>query len=337
MLNQSVLRLFVRNVVIGFASAWLAFANGPALAEDKSIEFMRMGIPHDSLYAIDFHGEKGTAIGGFGTIMESTDGGQTWTQAPAITPAALLAVKIGEEKSLMVGQSGTVATREGDGAWELIDSGIEQRLLGVGMNSQGLAVVVGEFGYVAKSTDFGKTWSPLTQDWLNLTEEGYEPHLYDAEVFEDGRILIAGEFGVIMNSTDGGASFDMSNRADQSVFDVHFANDGTNSGWAVGQDGFVAVTKDNGLSWERKDAGAESNLLGVWSGNGEIVICGIRSLLRSSDDGASWTFSEDLNIIRTWFQGIDAGVVETTVGEGFLRQQIVYLAGFSGAIARVME
>ena len=74
------------------------------------------------------------------------------------------------------------------------------------------------------------------------------------------------------------------------------------------------------------------------SGNGEVVVTGIRQMLRSSDDGATFSLSEDLNIIRTWFQGVAAGVAETKAGEkGFLREQSVYVVGFRGTIAKVIK
>ena len=65
---------------------------------------------------------------------------------------------------------------------------------------------------------------------------------------------------------------------------------------------------------------------------------GIRQMLRSSDDGATFSTSSDVGIIRTWFQGIAAGVSETKAGEkGFLRQQNVFVAGYRGTIARVVK
>jgi hypothetical protein len=75
----------------------------------------------------------------------------------------------------------------------------------------------------------------------------------------------------------------------------------------------------------------------VWSGQGEVVIVGIRELLRSSDDGETWKRSEDLNILRTWYQGVAAAVAEIEAPNGFLRTQIVYVAGYNATISRILE
>ena len=60
-------------------------------------------------------------------------------------------------------------------------------------------------------------------------------------------------------------------------------------------------------------------------------------MLRSADDGATWSRIEDLDIVRNWYQGIDAGVTEVKGDKGFLRKQIVYVGGYEGTIARVLE
>ncbi|MGR8921822.1 MAG: WD40/YVTN/BNR-like repeat-containing protein [Gammaproteobacteria bacterium] len=330
--------------VVRFVSLLLCLgAFGGALAQDGSadqaIKVVREGIPHDALYALDMDGENGLAVGAFGLMLETTDGGATWKTLPPKTPLALLGIARAGDRLLVVGQNGIVMTKQGDGDWEMVDSGIEQRLLNVGMNESGVAVAVGEFGFVSISKDYGNTWGePTFIDWEQYNEDGYEPHLYDAIVEPDGRMTIAGEFGLILRSSDGGQTWPAMASGDESVFDVHMASDGSRTGFAVGQEGLILKTTDKGDTWQRLDAGTNANLLGVWSGNSEVVVTGIRQMLRSSDGGASWSMSHDTQIIRTWFQGVDAGVSETPTGEtGFLREQSVYVVGHRGTVARVVK
>ncbi len=304
----------------------------------KAIEIIRQGIPHDALFALEMSGEWGLTVGAFGLMLETSDGGGSWKVVPAKTHLALFGIARAGDKLLVVGQQGTVLTKNGSDEWETVDSGLTQRLLNVGMNMSGLAIAVGEFGYIGRSRDAGKTWEGLTVDWGQYNEDGYEPHLYDAIVNDDGSVLVAGEFGLILRSTDGGDTFSAVNQADESVFDMYMARDGSTTGYAVGQEGLLLKTNDHGLSWQRLDPGTKANLLGVWAGNGEVVITGIREMLRSSDDGATFTRTHDVEIVRTWFQGVSAGVAETQAGEkGFLRQQSVYVVGHRGTIARVVK
>jgi photosystem II stability/assembly factor-like uncharacterized protein len=315
----------------------------PAQAEDAdaheaAIEVIHSGIPHDALYALEMTGEWGLATGNFGLMLETTDGGLTWTTVPPKTTLALLGIAHAGNRQVIVGQRGYVLVRADGEEWREVDSGLEARLLNVAMNESGYTIAVGEFGFVARSNDAGETWEPVTIDWAEYNDEGYEPHLYDAIVTAEGAAMIAGEFGLILRSEDGGSTWAAVSKGDESVFDMRLSNDGSHTGYAVGQEGLMMKTLDDGLTWERIDSGTEANLLGVWSGNGEVVVTGIRTLLRSSDDAATFAAATDYGIIRTWFQGVDAGVTETKAGnKGFLRQQIVYVVGHTGTIARVLQ
>ena len=303
-----------------------------------TVEIIRSGIPHDAIYAIDFEGEKGIAVGAYGLMLETKDGGGSWTVVPPKTGLAVLGIAIQGDRQVVVGMQGLIMTRSGDADWQAVDSGIDARMMNVAVGKSGLTIAVGEFGFIGKSTDFGQTWKSITSfDWMSVNEDGYEPHLYDAVVMDDGTALVVGEFGLVLLSTDGGETWEAVNRAVQSVFDLHFAIDGSNTGYAVGQDGLVLKSTDSGRSWTAIDTGTEANLLGVWSGNGDVVIVGIRAMLRSEDDGETWSQMADLDIVRNWYQGIDAGVTEVKAEKGFLRQQIVYIGGYEGTIARVLD
>jgi len=324
-------------------AATLLAGTGPALAQEAgaaeaSIEIVRQGIPHDSLYALEMSGEWGLAVGNFGLMLETKDGGSSWQLLEPPTTLALLGVSRAGKRQVVVGQQGFAMTREDDGEWTVVDTGFTQRLLNVDMHDSGLAVAVGEFGFIARSRDFGATWEAVTIDWSSYNEEGYEPHMYGARVTPDGTVFVTGEFGMILRSTDGGDTFEAVNQGEASVFDIYLTQDGSNTGYAVGQEGLVLRSADGGNSWQSVEVPTNSNLLGVWAGNGEVVITGIRQMLRSSDDGASFTGTEDINVIRTWFQGVAAGVAETQTGEkGFLREQAVYIVGHRGTIARVIR
>ena len=323
----------------GFGSAVLAQEGDPI------VEVLESGIPHDKLFALDMKGSRGLAVGSFGLMRETEDGGETWTTADPLTTKALLGVTAAGDTQIVVGQQGTIFRRVEGADWKQVEAGLTQRIMDVGLNDSGLGYIVGEFGFMAKSEDAGLTWTMVTKDWESVNEEGYEPHLYGAVVKDDGTIFVAGEFGLIMMSTDRGQSFKQVHGGDQGVFDLHFANDGdgTSSGYAVGQEGLVLKTIDGGATWSSVAVDTSSNLLGVWSGNGEVVVTAIRDLLRSRDDGKSFaSFSADSQIGRTWYQGVAAGVSETATesAEGrksLIREQQVFIVGNGGNVAKVLH
>jgi len=320
-----------------------AFADGHG-ESDEAIHVIRSGIPHDALYALEMEANWGLAVGNFGLMLETSDGGDSWALLPPIQDAngetvksALLAIARDGENVIVTGQQGLVVTRQGAEGWEVQDSGLDSRLLNVD-TAQGLTMAVGEFGFIGRSVDGGKSWKQVSVNWERFNDEGYEPHLYDVVIQADGVVLIAGEFGLILRSTDKGINFDAASRGEQSVFDIHMAEDGTRNGYAVGQEGLVLKTSDAGASWIQLPKTTNANLLGVWNGHDEVVITGIRELLRSSDGGSTFQSGQtDIQIGRNWFQGVASGTAEKNSGVGVLAKESVYIVGHQGSIARIVK
>lgn len=305
---------------------------------EESLEVLRSGIPHDALYDVDINGNNGYAVGNSGLLLTSNDAGATWTQQERMTKQAFLTVASKGDLTYIAGQKGTVMTKTGDADWSTLETPFETRIMSIDFNKSGLVVAVGEFGLIHRSKDGGSSWDTVTLDWMQYNDEGYEPHLYDVTVRDDNNVIVVGEFGLILWSEDGGDTFIARHQGDESLFALHLDAEGTGTGYAVGQDNLILRSQDGGQTWQTlKTEGEESNLLAVWSGQGEVVISGIRTLLRSSDDGESWSQSEDIQVVRTWYQGITTGVAEVSAGNGFLRSQAVYLVGQMARIARVVK
>lgn len=315
-------------------------AVAPAMAAEEAAESqlatVRSGIPHDAIYAMDISGKEGLAVGAAGVLLETKDGGATWTNGVSGTEFGLFGIAINGEHRLIVGQRGTVLVGGADGKWTPAQTGTEARLLNVDVNSAGLAIAVGEFGTIMRSKDGGKTWEKRPVDWAAFRDDGYEPHIYAVDVQDSGRIIIGAEFAYVIISDDGGETFSLANKGEKSIFAMHMLPDGT--GYAAGQEGLVMKTTDNGSTWAPLKSGSDANLFGIWaSGHGEIVIAGMRALLRSSDDGATFTSSKDLDVIRNWYVPVAMGQAEFKGDGGAMVQEVVYIAGYQGTIARVLR
>ncbi len=315
-------------------------AAAPVLAQEESgteqLAAVHTGIPHDAVYDITINGQNGIAVGAFGSILESKDAGASWSKVDSGTDFALLGVAVNGDKRIIVGQRGTVLLGKADGGWEKGNCECEFRLMKVAVNSSGLAIAVGEFGTVMRSKDAGKTWEKLTLDWAGFREDGYEPHLYTVNVEESGRAVIAGEFAYIIVSEDGGDTWNLATKGEKSIFAMHLLPDGV--GYAVGQEGLVMKTMDMGATWQELNAGSNANLFGVWaSKHGEIVITGQRALLRSSDAGATFVSSTDLEIIRNWYVPIAVGEASMKAPGGEMVSQVIYIGGHTGRIARLLR
>ncbi len=331
-------------IVRAVAAASLVCALGisrPAFSQEEGagaaqLAAVHTGIPHDAVYDMSLTGANGIAVGGFGTILETKDSGASWNKVESGTEFALLGIAVNGEKRIVVGQRGTVLVGKPGGGWENIKSGSEARLMKVAVNAAGTAIAVGEFGTVLRSKDAGKTWSKQTLPWATFREDGYEPHLYTIAIDDSGRAVIGGEFSYVIVSTDSGENWKLVMKGDKSIFSMFFLPDG--SGYAVGQEGLVMHTTDMGGTWTNVDTKSNANLFGVWcSKHGEIVVTGQRALLRSSDNGVTWTPSTDLEIARNWFVPIAAGEATTKSPGGEMVSQVIYIGGYMGKIARLLQ
>ena len=300
-----------------------------------NLQVIRTGFGHDSLFGLTFAGSHGIAVGDHGVILESDDGGETWTVDQSLhVEQALLSVARAGEHVLVAGQEGIVLTREGSGHWQARESGTAERILSVAMADNGLAMAAGGFGLLLRSNDFGSTWESLFPSWEEYLEDaGYEPHLYDVEINSDGHILLAGEFGMILISRDGGETWEQRNASDESIFGMTVLGNG--HGLAVGQNGYVLRTVDGGENWTRIEIPSDANLLDAWlSDSGEAVTVGIRALLRSRDGGLSWTLSESPAVTRAWYTTLAASQENVANGTADGKTR-VFMAGLLGMIVEV--
>lgn len=266
------------------------------------LEVVHQGIVHDALYDVCLDGQSGLAVGLAGTVLTTGDAGLTWQDGSAGVANALLGVSCGKEVSLVVGQTGLIMRKAGDGDWVNVDSGTDQRLLSVSANESGLAVVVGGFGTVLKSSDGGLTWAPLSFDWEAILNDFYEPHVYDVNVSAEGIITLVAEFDLVLRSADQGETWGTVNKGDTSLFAVDFRD--ATSGFAVGQNGKVIKTLDGGLTWTVMPVPTKENLLDVWSSGNQVLVTGIRTLLRSRDDGLNWEVITEGDVTVQWYQAL---------------------------------
>lgn len=294
-----------------------------AAAAEAKLEVLVSGTAHEALFAMDFDGDRGIAVGARGDIQITADGGKAWTKSKIQTDLALLGVHLDSTRVIAVGQGGSIFLKTADSPWQQVDSGTTKRLFAVRSTASGTAVAVGEFGAIQLSHDGGKNWHALSIDWGQMgTDGGAEPHLYGVDIGADGAIIAVGEFGLVIRSTDGGGSWLRQNMATASLFAVEIRDDGV--GYAVGQDGYALKTTDRGLTWLCIDVGSKAILNGVSStSDGKVAISAMREMLTSGDDGRSWTALEHPEIETIWYVGVAA------------RADGVLAAGQAGRIVRV--
>jgi len=107
------------------------------------------------------------AVGGFGVVLRSKDGGESW------------------------------ATLSFD--WEgILNDFMEPHLYAVHVSDSGIITVVGEFELVLRSTDGGDTWATVHKG---------EASLFGIDLRDDGGGFAVGQAGTVLRTHDGGLSW----------------------------------------------------------------------------------------------------------------------------------
>lgn len=304
--------------VVALTVSALVYANTSAQSEDGAVVFQATRA--DRLYGTDFRGDVGIAVGESGRIMRTVDGGKSWVRETSPTPLSLFNVSSNGSREIAVGQQGVAIVKEGGGAWRAVDTGSDMRLLNVDLNAYGLAIVVGAFGTLLRSTDGGESWTSIAPEWAELYDSGSgdtallrdEPTNYITKVFDDGRVIIGGEYGQLMESVDGGESWQVLYRHPEedgsvapTLFDITFDGD---RGYAVGQAGLVLRSDDAGKSWRPMPTSIKASLFAVEAIDSDKVIAvGQRAAIASSSGGESWSPISGLDFSLNWYSDVGHG------------------------------
>lgn len=237
---------------------------------------------HDNLMALSFCDDdlNGWAVGQYGTVLHSVNGGKTWEYQQSGTATDLLGVWAKTaESAWAVGNSGTVLhTVDGGKNWKKVPVGKKYILNDICFLSPTEGWIVGEFESVLHTADGGTTWqmvhggepppidfSQIDQHQRLADDFGIEEEVYtlNSIFFIDSRNGWAvGEMGTIIATTDAGATWaKQKSGTERSLMDVEFFD--KNFGFAVGLDGTILKTLDGGVTWTQDKPTVITHYYGV--------------------------------------------------------------------------
>jgi photosystem II stability/assembly factor-like uncharacterized protein len=285
-----LLACFVAFLTWFFLASYIRHGKSPQVKE-------KMLTVHDDFLAIDGrHAGNKVAVGKFGLIFLTADGGKSWQRRASGTNRALSAVSFaGHEHGFIAGSGGTLlATNDGGATWQAQNSGTKDQLLGIHAASPVRVFAVGAFGTALSTSDGGRSWNKHELKWDTLIERiikesGYvEPNL-NAVYFSSPEIgWIVGEFGLVLHTKDGGQTW-VSQRYGSDLpqlYAVKFLDD--RRGWAVGQAGNLIQTFDGGQHWSLVQLETKRDLYDLSVEDDRAVIVGDGVILASRDHGANW-------------------------------------------------
>lgn len=257
----------------------------------------------NTLYSVSFADSLiGWAVGEHGTIIKSTDGGETWSLQQSTITERLHSVHAFNENSVYaVSENGTVLkTTDGGESWNA-QSGSQSGINESFFINENLGWMIGNGGTILKTIDAGNNWS--------LQTSGTNNDLFGIYFVGTDSGLIVGDSSTVLQTTDGGSNWipltiepglAVGKHAEASQITEYIK---TNAGWSVyneqanilvvvGDNGYISTSK-NGTVWSKRNSGVSFDLKSVTGYQNEdyllLVAAGDNGcIVYSLDEGETW-------------------------------------------------
>ena len=245
---------------------------------------------------------RGWAVGGKGTLLQTLDGGNTWKSRGASTDDIVRDIFFIDEKNGWLVCEANVynlkkvedpraylmRTTDGGERWrriELKDFSFDAILVRVVFSRNGRGWVFGEAGAIYGTHDAGETWVKLQSPTQRLLLGGF--------FVDDDRGWIVGAGATIIQTSDGGETWYQSllPQVEKSVrFNATSFIDNRN-GWAVGSAGNVYRTNNGGRTWQRQQSEVDVDLFDVKFVNAREgwAVGAEGTIIHTTDGGEHWT------------------------------------------------
>lgn len=263
------------------------------------------------------------AVGGGGSILKSTNGGNTW--GSSINNTGLISTYYAvsftsDSVGYAAGINGDmVKTTDAGATWTSLTQSYQTNYTyGMSFPSKLIGYQVGYGGVIIKTTDAGATWTKQTS--------GITTHLRSVCFLNDTLGYACGLSGKILKTTDGGTTWTVLSQtlATGSLYCITFKT--ANLGYVVGASGKILKTTDGGANWTLQTSPVTSTLYSAYFMNDTTVYAAgnLGVVLKTTNGGTKWTtevtdatsilYSIEFN--KTGTHGVIAGLL------GYIGKQV---------------
>ena len=259
-------------------------------------KILNSGVTVD-LYDVDFSdSNNGFIVGDSGTVLKTTDGGDSWEAIKLEIDLPLYCVKLLNKNDIFIGGPKIILkSNNGGEIWS--NTNVYGNIFDIFFNSNKIGYAIGGYyitnstlGVIYRTENKGEEWlSPLKKDILGLFASCI---IFDTKVYilSVSSCMNLGLCDMnIYKTIDGGKNFKSTYKSsDKGIYSL-FNIDST-SIFAVGQKGIILYSSDKGENWISRDADTEEDLFSIFGiSKDEYYVCGASGvILTTNNKGQSW-------------------------------------------------
>ena len=296
-----------RTFTAALAASALLAGLGPAAAAPANVSVGSSGwewgspLPQgNTLRALAFNGPRGYAVGDFGTLLATADGGGTWTGLRSGTFTALTEVQAVDADTVVAG-GGCVGRRSDDGgrtfariAFTPVESSCKEPLAALAFPLKRTGFIVLADGTVLQTTDGGTEFAQkVAVPGTRSAPGGGQATPTDATFLSATVGFVTTSDGKVARTIDAGNTWSTVSDTGRAVRGIVFAD--AQTGYAVGAQSLFLKTTDGGVTWVPKDIGAPvaQELTQIRCISLELCVAATAKgdvLVRTADGAATFTF-----------------------------------------------
>jgi photosystem II stability/assembly factor-like uncharacterized protein len=233
----------------------------------------------------------GWAVGDFGAILATTDGGATWSpQSSGITRRLNSVFMASSTVGWAVGDSGTILKTANGSTWTAQTSGTTLKLNAVGglAGSTTIAWAVGNGGKIVHTSNGGTNWLAKTSGTSNNLNS----------VFATATTVAwaVGDAGTVIKTLDNTNWVAKTSGTVQNLYSVYFAPSSSTQGWVAGAGGTLRKTLDSS-TWSPRASNTTQDLKSIFIQNATSVgfAVGNGGTILKTTDSSTWGASQTSN------------------------------------------
>lgn len=252
---------------VGGDAGFLAYTNDGGASWIEQ----RLGTPHSINDIFFVSKENGFVLAG-NSIYETADGGHSWREAHAFSPAdfgnatpELYSLRFnGKKRGWVVGSASRgdivvnsilAITRDGGVTWQALSAPTNQELIHIDFVDDKRGWIVGAGGAVLHTEDAGETWVKQKSET--------QATLYHVDFRNEKQGWVVGERGTILRTEDSGRTWTkVVSPARATLLSVQFINE--DEGWIVGRGGAILRSGNQGRAWVDQESGTKQNLYALF-------------------------------------------------------------------------